>query len=238
VENAPRQVQVTGLEVARESGLGMAVRQASLAIRAGEIVALAGIEGSGQRELLRAIAGVLPVFRGTREVSQPIAFIPEDRTTEGLIPELSVTENVVLGLGRSASWVRRGQLDWEAARARTAELITEFGVRTTGPAAPAASLSGGNQQKLVIARALERGPAVLVAENPTRGLDVQATRAVHDRLREAAARGVAVLLYSSDLDEVMTLGQRIVVMSRGTLREAPPGASRAEIGSIMLGGPA
>lgn len=238
VENAPRQVQVAGLEVARESGLGMAVRQASLGIRAGEIVALAGIEGSGQRELLRAIAGVLPVFRGTRKVSLPIAFIPEDRTTEGLIPELSVTENVVLGLGRSASWVRRGQLDWRAARARTAELITEFGVRTTGPAAPAASLSGGNQQKLVIARALERGPAVLVAENPTRGLDVQATRAVHDRLREAAARGVAVLLYSSDLDEVMTLGQRIVVMSRGTLREAPPGASRAEIGSIMLGGPA
>ncbi len=238
VTDAARRVHVAGLEVARESGLGMAVRQASLSIRAGEIIAVAGIEGSGQRELLRAIAGVLPVFRGTREVSQPIAFIPENRTTEGLIPDLSVTENVVLGLGRSASWVRRGRLDWKAARARTAELIAEFGVRTTGPAARAASLSGGNQQKLVIARAFERGPAVIVAENPTRGLDVQATRAVHDRLREAAALGVAVLLYSSDLDEVMTLGQRIVVMSRGTLREAPLGASRAEIGSFMLGAPA
>jgi ABC-type uncharacterized transport system ATPase subunit len=238
IEDAERRVHVAGLEVARESGLGMAVKQASLGIRAGEIVTVAGIEGSGQRELLRAIAGVLPVFRGTREVSRPLAFVPEDRTTEGLIPDLSVTENVVLGLGRSASWVRRGRLDWRAARARTAAMIEEFGVRTSGPDARAASLSGGNQQKLVIARALEREPNVIIAENPTRGLDVQAARAVHDRIRDAAARGVAVLLYSSDLDEVMMLGQRIVVMTRGTLREARPGASRTEIGSMMLGGAA
>jgi ABC-type uncharacterized transport system ATPase subunit len=238
VEDAPRRVHVAGLEVARESGLGMAVKQASLGIRAGEIVAVAGIEGNGQRELLRAIAGVLPVFRGTREVSRPIAFIPEDRTTEGLIPELSVTENVVLGLGRSASWVRRGRLDWRAARARTAALLTEFAVVAPGPDARAASLSGGNQQKLIIARALERVPEVIIAENPTRGLDVQAARAVHDRIRAAASRGVAVLLYSSDLDEVMAVGQRIVVMARGTLREAKPGASRTEIGTMMLGGTA
>ena len=236
VDDAPRRVHVAGLEVARESGLGMAVRQVSLGIRAGEIVAVAGIEGSGQRELLRAIAGVLPVFRGTCEVSQPLAFIPEDRTTEGLIPELSVTENVVLGLGRSAPWIRQGRLDWKAARRRTGEMITEFGVRAAGPDAPAASLSGGNQQKLIIARALERDPAVIVAENPTRGLDVQATRVVHDRVREAAARGVTVLLYSSDLDEVMALGQRIVVMARGTLSEAGVHATRAEIGAMMLTG--
>ena len=234
VEDAPRRVHVLGLEVARESGLGMAVKQASLGMRAGEIVAMAGIEGSGQRELLRAIAGVLPVFRGTREVAQPLAFIPEDRTTEGLIPELSLTENVVLGLGRSARWVTRGRLDWKAARRRTGEMITEFGVRAAGPDVAAATLSGGNQQKLIIARALERKPEVIIAENPTRGLDVLATREVHERLREAAARGVAVLLYSNDLDEVMTLGQRIVVMVRGTLREAAPGATRAEIGAIML----
>jgi simple sugar transport system ATP-binding protein len=235
--DTPRRIHVAGLEVARESGLGMAVKQASLDIRAGEIVAVAGIEGSGQRELLRAIAGVLPVFRGTREVAQPLAFIPEDRTTEGLIPELSLTENVVLGLGRSAPWVQSGRLDWKAARHRSAALIAEFGVRATGPDAVAASLSGGNQQKLIIARALERLPAVIVAENPTRGLDVQATRAVHDRLREAAGRGVAVLLYSNDLDEVMTLGQRIVVMARGTLREPTAGASRSAIGELMLAGP-
>lgn len=234
MDDAPRRIHVAGLEVARESGLGMAVRQVSLGVRAGEIVAVAGIEGSGQRELLRAIAGVLPVFRGTREVARPIAFIPEDRTTEGLIPELSATENVVLGLGRLAPWVSRGRLDWKEARERTAELITEFEVRAAGPDAPAATMSGGNQQKLIVARALERHPDVIVAENPTRGLDVQAARAVHDRLREAAHRGVAVLFYSSDLDEVLLLGQRILVMTGGTLREAPAGASRTEIGSLML----
>lgn len=234
VGDAPRRVHVAGLEVARESGLGLAVRQASLGIRAGEIVAIAGVEGSGQRELLRAIAGVLPVFRGTREVTQPVSFIPEDRTTEGLIPELTVTENVVLGLGRSARWVHGGRLDWPAARRCTTQLIAEFDVRAGGPEVPAASLSGGNQQKLIIARALEREPAVIIAENPTRGLDVQATRAVHDRLRAAAAGGVAILISSSDLDEVQTLGQRILVMVRGTLREAPVNASRQEIGELML----
>jgi simple sugar transport system ATP-binding protein len=236
LDDAPRRVHIAGLEVAKESGLGMAVRQVSLGIRAGEIVAVAGIEGSGQRELLRAIAGVLPVFRGTREVARPIAFIPEDRTTEGSIPGLSVAENVVLGLGRSAQWVSRGRVDWRAVRERTADMITEFGIRAAGPDASVASLSGGNQQKLIVARALERHPEVLVAENPTRGLDVQAARAVHDRLREAAGRGVAVLFYSSDLDEVMALGQRIVVMTRGALREAPAGASRSEIGGLMLAG--
>jgi simple sugar transport system ATP-binding protein len=236
LDDAPRRVHIAGLEVAKESGLGMAVRQVSLGIRAGEIVAVAGIEGSGQRELLRAIAGVLPVFRGTREVARPIAFIPEDRTTEGSIPGLSVAENVVLGLGRSAQWVSRGRVDWRAVRERTADRITEFGIRAAGPVASVASLSGGNQQKLIVARALERHPEVLVAENPTRGLDVQAARAVHDRLREAAGRGVAVLFYSSDLDEVMALGQRIVVMTRGALREAPAGASRSEIGGLMLAG--
>jgi general nucleoside transport system ATP-binding protein len=118
---------------------------------------------------------------------------------------------------------------------RTAELIDDLGVKTEGPASAAATLSGGNQQKLLIGRALALEPLVLVAENPTRGLDVQATRAVHDRLREAAARGLAVLVYSSDLDEVLTLGTRVVVMHRGQLVEAPPGTSREAIGRMMLG---
>jgi simple sugar transport system ATP-binding protein len=118
-------------------------------------------------------------------------------------------------------------------------LIEEFGVRTSGPDARAASLSGGNQQKLVN-RTGPRARTQCPSSRRTRrgGLDVQAARAVHDRIRDAAARGVAVLLYSSDLDEVMMLGQRIVVMTRGTLREARPGASRTEIGSMMLGGAA
>ena len=203
-------------------------------MRAGEIVAMAGIEGSGQRELLRAIAGVLPVFRGTREVSQPLAFIPEDRTTEGSDPGAVADRERGARLETGRAVGERGRLDWKAARRRTGEMIAEFGVRAAGPDVPAATLSGGNQQKLIIARALERLPEVIIAENPTRGLDVLATREVHERLREAAARGVAVLLYSNDLDEVMTLGQRVVVMVRGTLREAATGASRGEIGALML----
>jgi simple sugar transport system ATP-binding protein len=232
---APVRVAFEALEVWREDGRGVAVRGAVLTVRAGEIVAFAGVEGNGQRELLRAVAGVSRARRGSLRVDRPVAFVPEDRTTEGLIPALSLTENVALGLARTAAWGRGLTLDWRAASARTAELIDAFGVKAAGPSAAAATLSGGNQQKLIIGRALALEPSVLVAENVTRGLDVQATRAVHDRLREAAARGLAVLVYSSDLDEVLALGTRVVVMHRGQLWEAPRGSSRETIGRMMLG---
>jgi simple sugar transport system ATP-binding protein len=232
---APVRAAFEALEVWREDGRGVAVRSAVLTVRAGEIVALAGVEGNGQRELLRAVAGVIRARRGSLRVDRPVAFVPEDRTTEGLVPALSLTENVALGLARTAPWGRGITLDWAAATARTAELIDDLGVKAEGPASAAATLSGGNQQKLLIGRALALEPLVLVAENPTRGLDVQATRAVHDRLRAAAARGLAVLVYSSDLDEVLTLGTRVVVMHRGQLVEVPAGASREAIGRMMLG---
>jgi simple sugar transport system ATP-binding protein len=115
-------------------------------------------------------------------------------------------------------------------------LIASFGVVASGPAALASSLSGGNQQRMVIAAALERSPAVLVAENPTRGLDLKATDEVQHRLREAADRGVAVLLHSSDLDEVLELADRVMVVSQGVAIELPPETSRAEIGELMLAG--
>jgi ABC-type uncharacterized transport systems, ATPase components len=116
-----------------------------------------------------------------------VAFIPEDRTTEGLIPSLTLTENVVLGSRHDDPWIRRGRVDWKVARAHTASLLREFGVSASGPDAPAATLSGGNQQKVVVGRELARQPRVVVAENPTRGLDLRATEAIHGRLREAAA---------------------------------------------------
>jgi simple sugar transport system ATP-binding protein len=166
----------------------------------------------------------------------PVGFIPEDRTAEGLIPELSLAENVVLGLGREAPWVRGIRVQWRQARARTAELLEEFGIAASGPGARAASLSGGNQQKLIVARELSRKPAVIVAENPTRGLDVGATAAIHGRLRAAAAGGAAVLFYSSDLDEVLDLAGRVLVVTRGIVSEALPTASRDEIGALMLRG--
>ena len=234
--DAPVLVRLEELEVPRESGYGIAVRRATLTIRAGEIVGVAAVEGNGQRELLRAVAGRVQPLRGRRDVAGPIGFIPEDRTTEGLIPSLSLVENVVLGSRRDDPWIRRGRVDWKVARARTASLVQEFGVVASGPDAPAASLSGGNQQKVVVGRELARQPRVVVAENPTRGLDLRATEAIHARLRRAAADGAAVLIYSSDLDEVLELAGRLLVATRGSISEVPSGATRAEIGELMVTG--
>jgi ABC-type uncharacterized transport system ATPase subunit len=229
-------LRLDSLEVSRESGYGIAVRRGSLAVKAGEIVGIAAVEGNGQRELLRAVAGRIIPLRGRLEVARPIGFIPEDRTSEGLIPELTLTENVVLGLGDTAPWVRGGMVRWRAAHTWTEALLDEFGIVASGPKARAASLSGGNQQKLVVARELSRHPAVIVAENPTRGLDVSAAASIHGRIRAAAQAGAAVLFHSSDLDEVLHLAQRVVVMTRGTMVEAPATVSRAEVGSMMLRG--
>ena len=224
------------LSLARDDGRGLALRGAHLQVASGEVVGVAGVEGSGQRELLRAIAGFRAPVSGSLETACPVAFIPEDRAAEGLIGELSVAENVALGLGREAPWVRAGRMDWPAARRRTAELVARYGVRTAGVTAPAASLSGGNQQKVVVARALERAPCVIVAENPTRGLDVHAARSVWAELHHAATDGVAVLVWSSDLDEIIAEAGRLVVVARGELRDPLPGADRSVIGAMMLGG--
>jgi general nucleoside transport system ATP-binding protein len=234
----PVLIRTEALEVSRESGYGIAVRHGALRVRAGEIVGIAAVEGNGQRELLRAIAGRLFPLRGRLEVAPPVGFIPEDRTSEGLIPDLSLAENLTLGLDRDAPWVKPGYINWRMARARARELVQEYGIVAQGPEVRAASLSGGNQQKLVVARELSRKPAVLVAENPSRGLDIGAAAAIHARIRAAAAAGAAVLFYSSDLDEVLQLSHRVVVVCRGVLREAPSDASREEIGRMMLQEPA
>jgi general nucleoside transport system ATP-binding protein len=229
-------VRLEDLEVPRESGYGIAVRHATLSIRPGEIVGIAAVEGNGQRELLRAVAGRLPPLRGRRDVAGPIGFVPEDRTTEGLIPELTLTDNVVLGSQRDDPWLRSGRLDWKVARARTAALLSEYDIVAGGPEALAAELSGGNQQKLVLARELARAPRVIVAENPTRGLDLKASESIHARLRAAAAAGAAVLIYSSDLDEVLALAHRVLVAARGALLDVPEGSGRTEVGQLMVTG--
>jgi simple sugar transport system ATP-binding protein len=229
-------VRLDRLDVAREGGLGLAVRGASLALAPGEIVGLAAVEGNGQRELLRVLAGRLHPLRGLRRVAEPIAFIPEDRTTEGLIPEMTLTENIVLGSSGPEPWLRGRTVDWRSAERATASLLEELAVAAPGPNVPAASLSGGNQQRVVVGRELMRRPAVVVAENPTRGLDIRATAAIHARLRRAAADGAAVIFHSSDLDEVLALATRILVVRRGAVVEARPGASRDELGALMLAG--
>jgi len=232
---APEVIRLSGVTIPPFEGRGAGVRGGALVVRAGEIVGVAAIEGNGQRELMLGVAGLLRPTAGELLVRGRVALVPEDRTTEGLIPELTLTENVALALGADAAWVHGPWLDWAAAGRRTAELLPAFDVLAPGPDTPAGMLSGGNQQKLILARALEGHPDALVVENPTRGLDIRATAAIHDRLRDAATKGLAVLVYSSDLDEVLELGDRIVVMARGELREMPAGASREEVGAAMLG---
>jgi simple sugar transport system ATP-binding protein len=211
------------------------IRRPGLEVRAGEVIGIAAVEGNGQREVLRSLAGLAPRPPGT-QVAEPIAFIPEDRTTEGLVPAFTVVENLVLGLPNDERWARGRWLAWGPAVTRTAELIGEFGIRTTGPKAITRNLSGGNQQKLMLARAVESRPAVVIAENPTRGLDVHATTDIHDRLRRLAADGAAVIVYSADLDEVLDLADRVMILYRGQLIEPPLGADRAVIGALMIGG--
>ncbi len=203
-------------------------RFGGIPLRAGELVGIAAIERNGQRELLRAT-------RPTDGAQGSVALVPEDRTTEGLIPELSITENLVLGLDHDPRWTRGRRLDWARARARAAELIEAFRIRAEGPDVAVRTLSGGNQQKVVLARALERRPTILVAENPTRGLDIRATAFVHEQIRAAASAGVLVLIYGTDLDEVLELGQRVLVVHAGLVAEAPRGADRRVVGEMMLG---
>ena len=205
----------------------------AITLRAGELVGVAAVEGNGHRELLRAIAGLTesPEVR----VTGAVALVPEDRTAEGLIGALSLTENLVLGLGGDPRWARGARLDWSAARQRATELIEAFAIVAPGPDAPAGTLSGGNQQKLLLARALEGQPAVLVMENPTRGLDVRTTEEMHRRLRGAASAGVTVIVHSTDLDEVLALADRVLVVHRKGVREAPRGADRRVVGGMMLG---
>lgn len=210
------------------------VRQATFLVRAGEIVGIAAVEGSGQQELLRALAGRYPVHGGVLKRPVDVGFVPEDRGRDAVMPDRSLAETVALrGAGR-----RRGLISWPALCARTAELMRAYDVRAQDPHTPVRALSGGNQQRLVLARELEAtwdqpAPSALVVENPTRGLDVRATTAVHQRLRDACTRGAAVIVYSSDLDEVLSLATRVLVVFDGRVRDVP--LERAVIGRAMLG---
>jgi simple sugar transport system ATP-binding protein len=223
------------------------LRDAQFTVHGGEIIGVVGVEGAGQRELLRALAGRLAPDSGTLERPEQVGFVPEDRHHDAVLLDRSLAENVALrGAGR-----RKGTLDWTAVRTTTEQLMRAFDVRALGPRAPMRALSGGNQQKLVLARELdgrsdlaEAAPDVLdegappavravVVENPTRGLDVRATAEVHARLRAARDRGAAVVVYSSDLDEVLALSSRVLVAFNGMIRETT--LDRDEVGRAMLG---
>lgn len=208
---APRNINanVTGVAVATTD---------NLSLFSGQMVGVAGVDGNGQRELLRSFGAT--------------AFVPEDRITEGTIPEFSLTENLALrpDVRGSSAWT----IDWRALEGRMAQLIGEFGITAPSARVPIGTLSGGNQQRVVVARALEGAPRLIVAENPARGLDVGAAQEIFLRLRAAADAGAAVLFSSPDLDEVLTWADRIVVMADGEVRIPPSGAGRATIGELMV----
>jgi len=207
----------------------MRARDVSLDVRSGEVLGVAGVDGAGQHELLLCLAGRLPATAGRVEGSTTIGFVPEDRHRDALILDFDVAENLALQDAGSARW----RLAWPRIRARAAAILTEYDVRAPSTDTMVGTLSGGNQQKLVLARELEPKPPVVIVENPTRGLDIAATAAVHDRLLGARDSGAAVVIYSSDLDEVLALADRLIVMFEGHAREVP--LDRDAAGRAMLG---
>ena len=206
------------------------VRDVSLEVRAGEIAGIAAVEGAGQHELLRILAGRLAPQRGNVTKPEGLGFVPEDRHRDALMLDAPLDENIAL---RGAG-ARRGVVPWRAIRESTQALLHAHDVRASSARANARTLSGGNQQKLVLARELSESPKALVVENPTRGLDFNATGAVHRALRSARDAGAAVVMYSSDLDEVLMLADRVYVMFDGQLAEVS--SERDAIGRAMLGG--
>lgn len=224
----PVVVTATDLTIADRRG-APGIRGASFALRGGEIVGVAAVEGSGHRELLAALGALRPPTSGALRLPDRVVVIPADRLRDGVVGAFTLAENVaLLDVGRA-----RGRMDWPGIGARTQGLIHRFGIAAPSADTTAEALSGGNQQRLVVARALEHPVDLIVADNPTRGLDLLATAFVHAQLRLAAADGAAVVVHSSDIDEVLALASRILVVFAGTVRELQP--DRDAVGSAMLG---
>jgi simple sugar transport system ATP-binding protein len=225
------------------------LRGLDLTLRGGEILGVVGIDGNGQRELEETLAGVRKPSAGWVELDARrvplspralrragLAHLSGDRERAGLVRGMSLTENFILkGSWDDRRFFRRGRIDRRAAARAAGDAVTMFGVTPGDPDRDIALLSGGNAQKLAVARELDGDPPVLVAVNPTRGLDVGSARFVHEQLLARRAAGGAVLLISSELDEVLALADRVVALVRGELRPVPPGADRAAIGAILLG---
>jgi simple sugar transport system ATP-binding protein len=205
------------------------VRDATFEVRAGEIVGLAGVEGSGHRELLLAIAGRHAGHDGSLRRPDSVSIVPEDRHQNAVVLDFSLAENVAVKNAGS----RRGRLDWHHMADQVRDFMSSYDVRAPGPLARMRALSGGNQQKFVLARALAGNPQLIVAENPTRGLDIRAAAFVREELRAARARGAAVVVYSSDLDEILELADRVLVVHAGVVSEVA--LDRSRIGAAMLG---
>lgn len=221
-------LRATGATVTDHRGVSR-IRGATVAVRRGEVLGVAGVDGAGHRELLRALAGRLPLAAGEIERPRSVGFIPEDRLRDALVPDFTLSENFVLrGLGN-----RHKSLAWDAEERRTGQCIADFDVRGAMPRTRAAALSGGNQQRFVLARELADSPDAIIAENPARGLDIRASAAVLQLLRDRAKGGAGVVVYSSDVEELLQVADRVVVCQGGRLREVVCEADA--IGAAMIG---
>jgi simple sugar transport system ATP-binding protein len=220
----------------------------SLEVRGGEIVGVAGVDGNGQRELAEAIAGLRAVESGRvvvgdREVRGPtrdlnlLGFVPEDRQHAGLVLSFSIAENLILKTFDHPPFVRGGLLRWGAIWAHGRKLMASLAIRRSDPTMAVGELSGGNQQRVMVGRELSGDPRVVVAAQPTRGLDIGAVEAVHAMLLEQKERGAAVLFISTELSEVLAISDRIVVLHGGEIMGEVDGdvATVEEVGEMMLG---
>ena len=246
----PRLV-LEGVSVAAPNGT-LVVDGLDLEVAGGEIVCVAGVQGNGQTELAEALLGVTPTVRGRvlldgrpitgrspkEIIDVGLGFVPEDRKHDGFVSSFTVAENLVLNHFDEAPYAKGIALDLGRIRANAEERVKEFDIRTQSVEAPVSALSGGNQQKVVLARELSRPLSALIANQPTRGVDVGAIEFLHQRLVAERDRGTAVLIVSTELDEVVALADRIAVMYRGRIVGiVPPDTSREVLGLMMAGVP-
>ncbi len=250
VEAGPPLLKIEDLRATSDRGTE-ALRGVSLDVRAGEILGLAGVSGNGQRELAEVIFGLRPATGGTVSIEgqaitgKPpsalnrlgMSYIPEERMVDGVIKDFTVAENLILQDHAQPPYALSIFMNSRAIRRQCADLIRSFNIRTPNQETPIKSLSGGNIQKLVLARELSRHPRVLIAAQPTRGVDIGATEYIHQRLLEQRAKGTATLLISEDLDEILALADRIAVIYEGQIvgvveRQS---ASVQELGLMMAG---
>ncbi|MGA8031452.1 MAG: ABC transporter ATP-binding protein [Casimicrobiaceae bacterium] len=242
---------VDALDLDSDDPFGTTLRSISLTVRAGEIVGIAGISGNGQKELLAALSGERRLARGdavtlcgtaagnlgvAERRSLGLAFVPEERLGRGAVPEMSLTDNVLL-TARHLGLVSHGLIRADAARAWAAETIASWGVRAHGPETVARSLSGGNLQKFIVGREIRQKPKVLLAAQPTWGVDVGASAQIRQALVDLRDAGVAVLVVSEELDELMEICDRLAVIAQGRLSPPRPvrDTTAAEIGLLMAG---
>jgi len=228
-----------------------ALRAVTLEVHAGEILGVAGVSGNGQRELAEVVAGLRPLTSGSVELDghdvsawspgkrtdAGLAYIPEERMHDGIVQEFSVAQNLVLQDYDHPPISKGIFLNFDAIAKRGRELVSAFNIRTPSIDTPTRSLSGGNIQKLILARELSRNPKVLVAAQPTRGVDIGATEYIHQRLLEQRAQGAATLLISEDLDEILALADRIAVIYEGRIMDVVPRqqATAERLGLLMAG---